>query len=889
MNPKARAFLFLAIFTTFAAFSLHGWAAPGQILLNPSFEQNSGQAVPTGWTYFKPPTVPNSTRDYWIGGPPTGGFPATPHSGSLYWKEWGAGYFQPPVNNVAGIQQTLGSSPGSVYQAKGFVYSSTGDSIGSPSFQSYAFLEVSFLDANSNKLALFTSAPFSQTTGLDQWVELDVTNACDLTSPLSTGDPYYTNYAVKSTVSQLVAPNGTTQIRYRFAYLQAGNEGGSCYFDDAALLQASGSIAPIVSNVFPQNMIFVPPSNGLTFNAVSTSGATINASGVKVVLNGLDVSSNLTVTGPVSNRLVSYSGLQSNMTYSATISVTDASGLTASTTNYFETTWVGTPPILYLWEAEDFDFNSGMYIDYPDLCTSAGDTNCYFGQVGTPGVDEQSHGESVSHLYRNGDAMNIDVSGDLLRPNLFRAGRTDYELNPFESGEWVNYTRDFTNGTYWIIARLATDINFSGSITMSILDSNAVATPLGSFAITNGLGWTTFLNVFLTDTNGNKVNVPLKGKMTLQATSGGNLLPNFFALVPAIVDQPIISGMYPTGTQPFEYTNALSFNVASIGATFPSNGIDVMLDGFDVSSSLQLAGPASNRTVVLPGLLLNAIHTAVISVTNSLGHGFRITNNFDTFSQSNYMVEAEDFDYGNDQFVSPWFPDAYQGLDSTSNIDYFHTTITGEQFPYRQEGIPEEIARDFLRADFVDSGAFDYHLAWFGAGDWANYTRSYPPGSYYVYVRTAGLGAFTMYLQQIVNGVGTANQTVKTLGQWSGSGPNNQAHEWVELTDAGLSAPQLVTLTGTNTLRILTTTGDCYPNYFMLVPAAGVGVAVSKASTNATISFPTQAGVVYRVFYRDAIGSGAWNLLTSVLGNGATQSINVAPSNAARFYKIEAP
>ena len=148
--------------------------------------------------------------------------------------------------------------------------------------------------------------------------------------------------------------------------------------------------------------------------------------------------------------------------------------------------------------------------------------------------------------------MNIDISGDLLRANLFLADRTDYEINPYNYGEWMNYTRDFTNGTYWVIGRLATDINLSGSLTMSVVNPDTTLTKLGAFTITNGLGWTTFENVFLLDTNGNKANVKLNGKTTLQVASLGNLLPNFFALVVAEVDLPILSGMYPDGLHPLD-------------------------------------------------------------------------------------------------------------------------------------------------------------------------------------------------------------------------------------------------------------------------------------------------------------------------------------------------
>ena len=59
------------------------------------------------------------------------------------------------------------------------------------------------------------------------------------------------------------------------------------------------------------------------------------------------------------------------------------------------------------------------------------------------------------------------------------------------------------------------------------------------------------------------------------------------------------------------------------------------LDGSDVSSSLLITGSASNQNVVFPSLQPNAIHIAIITMTNSLGHGIRVTNQFDTFGVFN--------------------------------------------------------------------------------------------------------------------------------------------------------------------------------------------------------------------------------------------------------------
>lgn len=850
------------------------------LLVNPSFEANSGNVIASGWTYFSPPLPATPPKDYWV----EGAVPA--HSGSLYWKEWGALYLAAPTNNVAGLYQDFSSTPGSTYQASGWFYTRSSDLLGA---DCSVWLEVAFLGSSSNLLALYKSDSFSAAVGSNAWFSYQVNRACDLSSPVPTGDPYYTTYAVTGTVSQLVAPLGTQRVRYRFAYLQNGKEGGSCYFDDAVLNQVSGPIPPVINNFFPLNMIFVNPSDGITFNVSSPSGFTINNTGIQLVVNGVDVSANLAISGSASSKTVAYYGLQSNLVYTASVAVRDAFNLTASASTYFETMWVGVPPLLYVWEAEDFDFTNGMYLDLPTLCGTAGSPTCYFGKVGVENVDEYSLGGGTAHLYRPDDLVGTVVSGDFARKDHFLAGVQDYRIDPFQGGEWLNYTRDWSNGTYWVMARLATGEGLAGSLTLSQVNPDTSTTALGTFTVSSGRGWSSYDNVLLKDANGGIASINLSGKTTLRVTSGGNLLPGFFMLAAAQIDLPVMSGLYPDGTQPFEYTNALTFTVTTTGATFPANGIKLSLNGTDVSSRLVITGPGGSNQVVYPGLLPNAIYTAVASITNSLGHGILISNHFDTFSQSNYMVEAEDFDYGGGQFVSPWWPDCYLGLDAATNIDYQHSWYSGEQFPYRAAGIPEEFAHDFLRQSFIDMGAVDYHLAWFGPGDWADYTRLFPAGTFFVYARSAGLGSNTMYLDQVVSGAGTGGQSTSRLGRWTSTGLNNQAHDWVPLTDDGLVAPVTLRLGGQTTVRLSTPTGVCYPSYFMLVPAAGIAATATKSRSNANISFPTQDGVLYRVFYRDSLATGTWTLLSTILGDGSVKTASDPSVGAQRFYRIVAP
>src|SRR5689334_2493468 len=64
-------------------------AHAGNLLLNPSFELNTGNTIPLNWTFFLPPPVPNP-HDYWIVNSSVDAcsphFPA--EDGTYVWKEW---------------------------------------------------------------------------------------------------------------------------------------------------------------------------------------------------------------------------------------------------------------------------------------------------------------------------------------------------------------------------------------------------------------------------------------------------------------------------------------------------------------------------------------------------------------------------------------------------------------------------------------------------------------------------------------------------------------------------------------------------------------------------------------------------------------------------------
>jgi len=234
-------------------------AQAANLLVNPGFETPpNGQVVPADWTYFAPPTMGTGIQDYWVVGPTDYGVSA--HAGTYFWKQWNALYSTPPTNNVAGIYQTFTSAPGDIYQASGWLATSSLDA-GGLGAGCVTWIQVEFLNASTNVIALYKSPIFSASVGLNNWFFYSATNACNLSSPVSTGDPYFTTYAVTGSVSQLVAPSGTTMVRYRYAYLAAAtNEVGSAYLDDAVLNQINGPIAA------PDGLVILPGDQSIVLH-----------------------------------------------------------------------------------------------------------------------------------------------------------------------------------------------------------------------------------------------------------------------------------------------------------------------------------------------------------------------------------------------------------------------------------------------------------------------------------------------------------------------------------------------------------------------------------------------------------------------------------------------
>src|SRR5713101_580626 len=159
---------------------------------------------------------------------------------------------------------------------------------------------------------------------------------------------------------------------------------GNAAFVQSVWASALGN-PPIVSGIYPDGLMRQESTNTLSFTVSSPVGNDIT--NVSVVLNGVNVSSQLSyvtngTSGTSSNLSVSYSNLQLNQTNAAVITARDAAGLIGGGAGTFDTFSATN----FTWEAEEFDHDSGLFINNPDYTTYATNTG-YFGLDSAAGVD----------------------------------------------------------------------------------------------------------------------------------------------------------------------------------------------------------------------------------------------------------------------------------------------------------------------------------------------------------------------------------------------------------------------------------------------------------------------------------------------------------------------
>lgn len=655
-----------------------------------------------------------------------------------------------------------------------------------------------------------------------------------------------------------------------------------------AFLPANTNL-PTVHDIYPDGAKLLQPTNTMHFIASSAAG--IDPAGINVDLTATNVigivsvtnytaANGLVIGGTATDRTVTLP-LQTNVVfYKAVIHVTDQAANVVDATASFNTL----SPV-YTLEAEDFDYNNGQFFDHPQ-------TNAYAGTSGVEGVDFHHSLDHSSGPYRP-VGYNNEGCGDKLRDAYDGTGLSDYNVGWNEGGNWANYTRTFPAGTYNVFMRAGNGTGGSGSATWAQVTSG-VGTPtqtttnLGTFSVPQTGGWQTYTWAPLQDAGGNLVQISGGAVKTFRVTAGGSYNANFYAFFPADTSLPVIDQIYPDGTALFQFTNTLSFR-ASSSAGIATGNIVVNVDGVSVSG-LNFSGSSSSWNVTYPNLTVNAAHTVIITVTANNGLSKTTTLNFDTLKASSYQWEVEDYDYNSGQFFDNPQVNAYAGLGTVAEVDY-HDAATGGSLTYRTEGTATEGTSDLPRAQFV--GFTDYNIGFFENGEWGNYTRNYPLGTYQVWLRAStGNGATTTaYLEKVTSGVGTVTQTTEPVGTFSVANNGWGSYGWSRMNDAN-SQPAVVAIDSAPTTlrfgRALATPG-VNANFLMLVPVlAPVPLKVTRAGTTTTVSLPTQTGFSYQVQYKNSLADATWTNLGGVLsGNNTVKTVNDTTTENSRFYRAQ--
>jgi len=842
-------------------------AQAANLLSNGDFNSPNSDANPTGWT----------TWTWGSGGPWVQHQIVTSELGG------NAGIYDNTYMMKLGVFNGTGMA--SVYQIVGggpnATYTLTCDSGMQAWWLMYGEIRLIFLDASSTEISRnvvrTTDSLHNEYNG-------------------GLGDQFDVGVVMQRWTNSAVSPAGTTFVKVEFE--ATGANGGNCWFDNAEL--TSPLVPPVIANIYPNGAVLQQATNTLTFSATSAMDIT----NVVVILNGVNVSSNLVITGPTTSRTVSYANLLPNKVYTAAITVTDAGNLSAPATVNFDTF---TP--LFSWEAEDYDFSSGQYINHPTPSGSAA-AGSYFGLAGTEGVDFHDRGGNGSHAYRASDGMAAEATSDQPRNGAapdFNVGWFDGAGFPggdnvgiatYDAGEWVNYTRDLPAGTYNIVGRVANGNGGTATIPLSKVvagwgTSSQTTTELGAFRFP-AIGWGSYAYVPLTDKNGNRIAVTLSGTNTLRVTagSGGNL--NFFMLVAVDTEQPTITGVYPDGSTLVQGTNQFTFTVSSASHSIAQTNVTVTLNGI-TNNSLTLSGSTSSWNVSVPLAPNVTNYTAVIRVTDNMGNSHSITRYFDTFDPASFAVEAEDFDFSGGQFIdnpvitSAPAANSYFGQAGVDGVDSsygdFLTPVTAP-FRYRGEAditssdvCSDTKTRALVSAQSTNALAFNYNIAYWATNAWLNYTRTYPTGKFKVYARLAGEWGLTNQIQldQIANSSSTYLGTFTEVGRGYG------AFDWIPLVDTNTSQVVTLTLGGVATLRTTSVTGNVNPNSYLLVPAVTVPEPLLHSYSAGVLTLTW----VDSAFHLQAQTNGLTGTWVNYPG-GATSPVLITnnPANGSVFFRL---
>lgn len=325
----------------------------------------------------------------------------------------------------------------------------------------------------------------------------------------------------------------------------------------------------------------------------------------------------------------------------------------------------------------------------------------------------------------------------------------------------------------------------------------------------------------------------------------------------AIAGAPPVTANLPPqiiDVSPAEFANFLpastqiSFKVTD-DKPIPADKISVTINGttFTPSNGLTVSAAGNASTATLGNLAPNTNYAVQIDAEDAEGAGVSRTLYFDTFAQNSLVIELEDYNFSGGQFIDNPVPivegagpqaDAYGYQAGFQDID-FNDTRTAPRFqdaPWRPDDpVRMQRSRDHARAKYTAAGGsaaeiHDYDVIDIASDEWLNYTRTFPAGTYEVYLRQALVNMMSgeSTLELVTGDRTQPNQTTRMLGSFLGERTGFQYRNF-PLTDGTGKNKIIVRLSGVETLRLRQLTANTadtarYQTYLILIPVADPGV-----------------------------------------------------------------
>jgi hypothetical protein len=360
----------------------------------------------------------------------------------------------------------------------------------------------------------------------------------------------------------------------------------------------------------------------------------------------------------------------------------------------------------------------------------------------------------------------------------------------------------------------------------------------------------------------------------------------------------------------------IDFTVIPLGgATVAQEDIWLELNGSSVISETTFEGDENGWTGSFTGLEKNKVYQGKIGSTDSQGRTYSFDFSFDTISLDNYSIEAEDFNFGGGDFFNNPVPcetpggseaNCYFdrvseiGIDANDddtddrptddNADFDAFLTSGYRFgsgAFKDELVDTWVSGDSLRNKFIEAGEGirDFDVERVNTGEWYNYTRDIPQGTYQILLR-ARVRADQSLSLGTVTGSATTNQSVSNLGQFSVSSTGGR-YGFFPLKDEQ-DKDLVLEISGEQTLRLTANEadGNVDLNYMMFVPATisvepqEVTLNIATSGDQVTLTWEGNGGQLQK---SDRV-NGEWLNVTTT-----ANSHTITADQSAEFFRIITP